>query len=56
MYANGQPAGNVKKFIDIPKTPEGKKIISETGFVNKYGLVSQKSSRSYYIKAAVLEA
>ena len=36
MYTNGQPVGNVKKFIDIPKTPEGKKIISETGFVNKY--------------------
>ena len=36
MYTNGAPAGNVKKFIDLPKTPEGKKIIIETGFVSKY--------------------
>ncbi|MEI6756460.1 MAG: phosphate ABC transporter substrate-binding protein [Chlorobium sp.] len=36
MYTNGKPAGNIKKFIDLPKTPQGKRIISETGFVNKY--------------------
>ncbi|TLU82460.1 MAG: PstS family phosphate ABC transporter substrate-binding protein [Chlorobium sp.] len=36
MYTNGQPTGAVKQFIDMPKTPEGKNIISETGFVNYY--------------------
>jgi phosphate transport system substrate-binding protein len=36
MYTNGQPTGNVKAFIDLPKTAEGQKIISEVGFVNKY--------------------
>ena len=36
MYTNGQPTGNVKAFIDLPKTVEGQKIISEVGFVNKY--------------------
>ncbi|NTV98395.1 MAG: phosphate ABC transporter substrate-binding protein [Chlorobiaceae bacterium] len=36
FYTNGQPTGAVKQFIDMPKTPEGKKIISETGFVNYY--------------------
>ncbi|NTU53030.1 MAG: phosphate ABC transporter substrate-binding protein [Chlorobiaceae bacterium] len=36
MYTNGQPTGNVKLFIDLPKSDEGKKIISEIGFVNKY--------------------
>ncbi len=36
FYTNGQPTGAVKQFIDMPKTVEGKKIISETGFVNNY--------------------
>ncbi|MBV5288312.1 PstS family phosphate ABC transporter substrate-binding protein [Pelodictyon phaeoclathratiforme] len=36
MYTNGQPTGAVKQFIDLPKTAEGKRIISETGFVNVY--------------------
>ncbi len=36
MYTNGRPAGAVKRFVDLPKTPEGKRIISETGFVNLY--------------------
>ncbi len=36
MYTNGQPTGAVKQFIELPKTPEGKRIISETGFVNYY--------------------
>jgi phosphate transport system substrate-binding protein len=36
MYTNGQPTGVVKQFIDLPKSPEGQKIISEVGFVNKY--------------------
>jgi phosphate transport system substrate-binding protein len=36
MYTNGQPTGNVKQFIDLPKTADGQKIISEIGFVNKY--------------------
>jgi phosphate transport system substrate-binding protein len=36
MYTNGQASGVVKQFIDLPKTPEGKRIISEIGFVNYY--------------------
>lgn len=36
FYTNGQPTGAVKQFIDMAKTPEGKKIISEIGFVNYY--------------------
>lgn len=36
MYTNGQPSGVVKQFIDMPKTAEGKQIISEIGFVNYY--------------------
>jgi len=36
FYTNGQPTGAVKQFIDLPKTAQGKSIISETGFVNIY--------------------
>ena len=36
MYTNGNPTGAIKQFIDLPKTAEGKRIISETGFVNNY--------------------
>jgi phosphate transport system substrate-binding protein len=36
FYTNGEPTGAVKQFVDMPKTAEGKKIISETGFVNYY--------------------
>jgi phosphate transport system substrate-binding protein len=36
MYTNGPATGVVKQFIDMPKTAEGKKIISEIGFVNFY--------------------
>lgn len=36
MYTNGQPTGDVKAFINLPKTEDGKKMISEIGFVNKY--------------------
>ncbi len=36
MYTNGQPAGVVKQFIDLPKSVEGKHMISEIGFVNYY--------------------
>jgi phosphate transport system substrate-binding protein len=36
MYTNGQPKGDVKKFIDLPKTPAGKRMITEIGFVNNY--------------------
>lgn len=35
MYTNGQPKGDVAKFINLPKTPDGKRMISELGFVNK---------------------
>ncbi len=33
FYTNGQPAGVIKQFIDLSGTPEGKKMISELGFV-----------------------
>jgi phosphate transport system substrate-binding protein len=36
MYTNGQPKGDVKKFVDIPKSAAGKKMITEIGFVNNY--------------------
>jgi len=36
MYTNGTPKGMVAKFIDLPKTPDGKRIIRELGFVPKY--------------------
>jgi phosphate transport system substrate-binding protein len=36
MYTNGQPTGDVKKFIDIPKTATGKRMINEIGFVNNF--------------------
>ena len=36
MYTNGEATGNIKKFIDLAKTAEGKRIISEVGFINKY--------------------
>jgi phosphate transport system substrate-binding protein len=36
MYTNGRPTGMVAKFVDLPKTPEGKRIIRELGFVSKY--------------------
>lgn len=34
MYTNGPATGAIKEFIDLPKTAEGKRIISESGFVN----------------------
>ena len=33
FYTNGQPVGNLKKFVDLPKTPDGKRMITELGFV-----------------------
>ncbi|NTW53539.1 MAG: phosphate ABC transporter substrate-binding protein [Chlorobaculum sp.] len=36
MYTNGKPAGVVGTFIDLPNTPDGKRIIQELGFVPKY--------------------
>lgn len=36
MYTNGQPAGQIAKFIALPKTPDGQKIIRELGFISKY--------------------
>ncbi|NTW99650.1 MAG: phosphate-binding protein, partial [Geobacteraceae bacterium] len=35
FYTNGQPSGSVKQFIDLPKTAEGKRMISELGFINR---------------------
>jgi len=36
MYTNGKPAGVVSTFINLPNTPDGKRIIQELGFVPKY--------------------
>ena len=36
MYTNGRPVGMVGKFVDLPKTPDGRRIIQELGFVPKY--------------------
>jgi phosphate transport system substrate-binding protein len=36
FVTNGQPTGIVKQFVDLPKTQDGKLIIKELGFVNKY--------------------
>jgi len=36
MYTNGRPAGMVGNFVDLPKTPDGRRIIQELGFVPKY--------------------
>jgi len=36
MVTDGQPAGYVKQFVDLPKTVDGKKIVRELGFVSKY--------------------
>ncbi|MCG8376783.1 MAG: phosphate ABC transporter substrate-binding protein, partial [Chlorobiales bacterium] len=36
MYTNGEPTGVVKEFIDLPKTDDGKRMISELGYVNRY--------------------
>ncbi|MBM3162273.1 MAG: phosphate ABC transporter substrate-binding protein [Chlorobi bacterium] len=35
MYTNGPATGVVKQFIDLKNTPEGKRMISELGFVNR---------------------
>lgn len=36
MYTNGTATGELKKFIDLPKTSDGKRMVSELGFVNAY--------------------
>ncbi|MBV5327380.1 MAG: PstS family phosphate ABC transporter substrate-binding protein [Chlorobium sp.] len=36
MYTNGQATGVIKQFIDLAKTEEGKRMISELGYVNRY--------------------
>ena len=35
FYTNGQPSGSVKQFIELPNTAEGKRMISELGFINR---------------------
>jgi phosphate transport system substrate-binding protein len=34
FYTNGQPSGSLKQFVDLRKTAEGKKMITELGFIN----------------------
>jgi phosphate transport system substrate-binding protein len=36
MYTGGVPTGDVRKFVDLPKTAEGKRIITEVGFISLY--------------------
>lgn len=36
LVTNGQPTGVIKQFVDLPKTTDGKLIIKELGFVEKY--------------------
>ncbi|MBU1921187.1 phosphate ABC transporter substrate-binding protein, partial [bacterium] len=33
LYTNGQPQGLTKQFVDFCLTPEGQKIVLETGYV-----------------------
>ena len=40
MYTNGEPAGEVAKFIAFVKSDEGQKIVAMEGFVP---LVTKKS-------------
>lgn len=35
MYSKGAATGMVARFLALPSTPDGRKIISELGFVNK---------------------
>lgn len=35
FYTAGQPTGVLKQFISLPATAEGKKMISELGFINR---------------------
>jgi phosphate transport system substrate-binding protein len=35
FYTNSQPSGSVKQFVDLPKTADGKRMISELGFINR---------------------
>ena len=32
FYTAGEPTGAVKKFIDWAKSPEGQKIVNDTGY------------------------
>jgi len=36
MVTRGQPSGVIRQFVDLPKTPDGKRMIRELGFVGKY--------------------
>lgn len=33
MYTNGEPTGDVAKYLDFVKSPEGQKIVAKEGFV-----------------------
>lgn len=35
FYTNGQPLGLVKQFIDVSNSAEGKRMITELGFINR---------------------
>jgi len=35
MYTDGEPKGEVKRFIGLPETVDGKRIVEELGFIAK---------------------
>ena len=35
FYTNGQPVGVVKQFVDLPNSADGKRMITELGFINR---------------------
>jgi len=35
FYTNGQPAGLVKQFVDVSNSADGKRMITELGFINR---------------------
>jgi phosphate transport system substrate-binding protein len=34
MYTNGAPSGDIKNFIDYVLSPDGQKIVADTGFIS----------------------
>ncbi len=36
FVTGGKPAGLVRQFVELPRTPDGKRIVRELGFVSKY--------------------
>lgn len=45
MYTNGQPEGEVAKFIKFVLSPAGQKLVAETGYVPLTGAEKKKSKK-----------